>query len=72
MKKIKDSFTITGGMTYTKKEVQHLKGYVDENNWQELKSKLINSDTAKEIYGFTERNGNLIIYSFEDKRNNLV
>jgi len=66
-KRIKDTMTVTGGLVYTNKQVRHLKGHVEENNWEELKSKLTNPETAKDIYAFTERNGNLVFYSMFEK-----
>ena len=65
--KIKDTYTITGGQTYTSKTVKHLKNHVLAENWNELKSKLTNSETAKNIYGFTERNGILVFTDMKDK-----
>ena len=65
--KIKDSFTLTGGMVYDKKTIKHLKNHVESDNWKELKEKLINPETAKEIYGFVEREGKIIYFSFDEK-----
>lgn len=66
VKKIKDTFTLTGGTVYSKKTVSHLRGHVSEENWKEF-SRLMTSDEAKKVYGFTERNGKIIYYSFDDK-----
>ena len=62
-KKIKDTYTMTGGMVYTKKQVEHLRDHVTAKNWEELKSKLTNPDTAKTIKGFIELD-DTIIYTY--------